>query len=271
MTKNAYSTSLLFDLKLFSRRNDELLKLLENHLFGQKNGSLGVKLPLILLTPNSEQVIIAQKDPQFQHYLQQADILIPDGIGLVFASKILSIFGKAEPLAENIPGVDVVAALLKMVQDHQSAAVNRVVVVGGRDYAAKSQSGDDLATFTYQGQTIYWLPAYQDISQPTPQEEAQLQADLKQLQPDLVFVAFGAPYQEQWLIEHHALLSKLKVELAMVVGGSFDFLLEKVPRAPRWVRGLGLEWLFRLINEPWRWRRQLKLLQFMKLVVKSIV
>lgn len=84
--------------------------------------------------------------------------------------------------------------------------------------------------------------------------------------PDLLFVALGAPKQEKWITQN---LPKLKVKVAMGVGGAFDYISGRVSRAPIGLRTLGLEWLFRLIVQPWRIKRQLKLLQYLWLLTRS--
>jgi N-acetylglucosaminyldiphosphoundecaprenol N-acetyl-beta-D-mannosaminyltransferase len=90
--------------------------------------------------------------------------------------------------------------------------------------------------------------------------------DLKDKKVDILFVAFGSPKQEIWLSEN---LKKLPVKVAMGVGGSFDFISGRVSRAPRILRALGLEWLFRLVIQPWRIKRQLSLLAFIFLIFKE--
>ena len=81
---------------------------------------------------------------------------------------------------------------------------------------------------------------------------------------DILFVAFGAPKQEKWIAEN---LEKIPVKVAMGVGGAFDYISGRVPRAPAWIRRLSLEWLFRLIIQPWRIKRQLKLLKYLWLIM----
>jgi N-acetylglucosaminyldiphosphoundecaprenol N-acetyl-beta-D-mannosaminyltransferase len=83
---------------------------------------------------------------------------------------------------------------------------------------------------------------------------------------DILFVAFGAPKQEFWINEN---LDKIPVKVAIGVGGAFDYISNKIPRAPTLVRNIGLEWLFRLAVQPWRLKRQLSLLQFVVLVLKE--
>lgn len=83
---------------------------------------------------------------------------------------------------------------------------------------------------------------------------------------DILFVAFGAPKQEFWISEY---LEKIPVKIAIGVGGAFDYISGKTPRAPLFLQNIGLEWLFRLIMQPWRIKRQLSLLQFIWLVIKE--
>ena len=89
---------------------------------------------------------------------------------------------------------------------------------------------------------------------------------LKSKKVDILFVAFGSPKQEIWIADN---LNKIPAKVVVGVGGSFDFISGKVPRAPKFVRNLGLEWLFRLIIQPWRIKRQLSLLEFIYLVIRE--
>ena len=213
-----------------------------------------------IFTPNPEQVVLAQENARFLTALHTADICIPDGSGVVLASRFLNIFGKARPLAERITGIDVMREVIELADDTQC------VVIGGFD------QGDLLEVRELQvGQKIVlWLPGYQDVKHPTEQEEARVRRFLTSKKPQVVFVAFGAPYQEYWVIQHQELLNSIGVKVVMVVGGSLDFLRGTLQRAPIWLQRLGLEWLYRLVQEPWRWKRQLKLISFVRLACKEL-
>jgi N-acetylglucosaminyldiphosphoundecaprenol N-acetyl-beta-D-mannosaminyltransferase len=87
---------------------------------------------------------------------------------------------------------------------------------------------------------------------PRPEDEPAIHERILAAKPDILLVAYGAPAQELWIARNQPLLG---VPAAIGVGGTFDYLAGHVPRAPRWMRRLGLEWLFRLIRQPWRWRR----------------
>ncbi len=251
MLKKTAITSHLFDLPLFSSGKKQLLMSFKNGVFSGKN-------PLIVYTPNPEQLIQTRESPQLLHYFSKANYLVPDGTGLVLATKFLSLRGKAIPVQEKIAGVDLVEDLLAWAKDESW----RVLIIGGREYS----QGE---TIEYAGQTLWWTPAYVDVTQPTSIEEQELADLIAKIKPEIIFVAFGAPWQEQWIAEHESLLEKHHVKIAMVVGGSFDYLLGKVQRAPSIVRGMGLEWLFRLVKQPWRWRRQLRLLTFIRLTLSE--
>jgi exopolysaccharide biosynthesis WecB/TagA/CpsF family protein len=119
--------------------------------------------------------------------------------------------------------------------------------------------------------SVYWLEAYQDAAKPTTAEEALIEKVLQVIKPRYVFVAFGAPAQENWLVTHKQQLVKHHVRVAMAVGGSFDILTGILSRAPSLFLKLNLEWLYRLIQEPWRWKRQLQLVSFIKLVIQSVL
>ncbi|PIR61525.1 MAG: hypothetical protein COU66_03270 [Candidatus Pacebacteria bacterium CG10_big_fil_rev_8_21_14_0_10_44_11] len=262
MEKSTYQTSKIFDLEVFSSPKQDLLSFLTSRL----DSNIG---PLLVMTPNPEQIIISRNNESFLHTLQSADVLIPDGIGLVVASKMLSLFGKIQPLQERITGREVTLDLLKLVAKDGLTSL----VLGGQGYASPSQVAPPEIAIPIGKQLsakVYWFEGYADIQHPTKTEEAAVLAVLKKLKPIFVFVAFGAPWQEVWLMSHKTELRAAGVKLAMAVGGAFDVLTAKIAPAPAVLEKLGLEWLYRLWQEPWRWRRQLKLLEFIKLVFQSI-
>lgn len=251
--KKTDGKELLFGLNLFSKQKTSLLKILQKWLKASNQLHL-------VMTPNPEQIIQSRGNSDFKQALQQADLLLPDGVGLVLAARFLAKFDKAQPIVARIAGVEVVADLLAMARQLDAA----VLVVGGRDYSPADY-------FAYKGLKVNWTPGFTNALQPTQKEQQQLQQLIRKLKPAVVFVALGAPTQELWLVENRDLLEKNGVRIAMAVGGSFDYLLGKVPRAPYWWRKLGLEWLFRLLVEPWRWKRQLRILVFLGLIISELI
>ena len=279
MAKKEDRSIRLFQLSLFGGRDYELLTLLNDQLAGHR--PMGKKT-LLVMTPNPEQVVLTRNNSAFLRDLQSADVLLPDGIGLIYASKILSRQNNGRSLPQRLPGRSVVAQLLQTCAQNQY----RVLVVGGRNLGEQlvfnhlgesdlyqlrsicpSYSGGTRNDQHLSSEQWYWAEGYTTVAAPTVAQEQNLRALIEQVMPDLVFVAFGAPYQEQWLVQHQAFLEENKVKLAMGVGGAFDVLTGALSAPPAWMEKVGLEWAFRLWQQPRRWRRQLALFQFVSLVL----
>lgn len=250
--RQAYPAVELFGLSFFGGGMDDLLQIITEHLSLEKN----VK-PLTIFTPNPEQIVLADHDHTFRQDLQWADLRIPDGGGLVTANRLR---GMVPFLFERIPGVEVVRQILALENVEQLP----ILVIGGREYNHKKVEGGwqvhEEGGLT--PKTIHWTSGYANVNAPTAEEELALEQKMKKLQPAIVFVAFGAPAQERFIHQHFDLFFNNKARLIMAVGGSFDSLTGKLKRAPAFVQQLGFEWLFRLIQEPSRWKRQLRLIEF---------
>ncbi|NCN87375.1 MAG: WecB/TagA/CpsF family glycosyltransferase [Candidatus Pacebacteria bacterium] len=237
----------------FSRGRVELLKNLKNSLSRLNNEND----TLLVFTPNPEQIMLAESDQEFNKFLLEADVLVPDGVGLTIAAQLLG-EDKNEQQIERIPGRLLVEDLIKISkEDHY-----KILIIGGRDY---SHTG----SVSINNFEMSWDSGYLDAFNPTEGEEVALQKRIEQEKPDIIFVAFGAPMQEKWLVKHKDFLSQNNVRLGMVVGGTFDYLLGFVPSPPSWVSKMGFEWLFRLVTQPWRFKRQLKLISFLGLVIEE--
>lgn len=266
MEKNTLPSVSLFDLEFFSGKKSDLIDSLKRHI--QEKKSL-----LTICTPNPEQIVQSACGTNLLRALQAADIRIPDGAGVILASRILSAFGKASStLPERITGVDVVQELLSTEAS--------VLVIGGRAYSSDrviTEKHLPLFHLTIPADPKcedgerYWIEGYADVRDQTSEESADIQSVIELLKPQVVCVAFGAPFQEEWLQKNRALLEKNNVSVAITVGGAFDFILGKVQRAPYSMQKLGLEWFFRLFQQPWRWKRQLRLMQFVRLVGKRLI
>lgn len=240
----------LFNLKIYAGSKSELTSELQTQI-------LGKNLKLVkVFTPNPEQIVQAQGNDQFLADLKKADYLLPDGIGLIKASQILRLFDRqTDSLAKNITGVAVVEEILAFAKQKKLPAL----IIGGRDYQKKLTSN------------LHWTEAYLRKEKILPEEEQRLLNLIKKLQPKIVFVALGAPAQERWVLAHEKFLKDNGVRIAMVTGGAFDFIFGKVKRAPREWREWGLEWLYRLIQQPWRAKRQLRLLKFISLTLRELL
>jgi N-acetylglucosaminyldiphosphoundecaprenol N-acetyl-beta-D-mannosaminyltransferase len=235
---------------IFGRGKGELLKILK------KSFSRG-KETILLFTPNPEQMVLAEEDQSFNQVLQRGDILIPDGVGLIIASKVLK-SNDNSVIEERIPGRVLVEDIIAIAKNDNL----KILLIGGKAY---SQTGVVIVN----GVEIDWTSGYLDAFNPTEGEEVALQERIAQVEPDIIFVAFGAPMQEKWLVKHEVLLNQHGVKLGMAVGGTFDYLLKFVPSPPLIISKMGLEWLFRLVTQPWRYKRQLKLISFLGLVLEE--
>jgi len=186
-----------------------------------------------ITTPNPEFLVKAQKDKEFKKILNNADLSIPDGVGLVFASLLSN-----EKIKERIAGVDLMKAICK-----KAAKKSWPIFLFGAGPGVAEKAGEKLRR-KYKG------------------------LEISENNPAIFFVALGAPKQEKWIDEN---LKKMpNVKLAVGVGGSFDFISGNIKRAPQFIRLLGLEWLWRLILQPWRIKRILNaVIIFPWLVLKS--
>jgi N-acetylglucosaminyldiphosphoundecaprenol N-acetyl-beta-D-mannosaminyltransferase len=193
-----------------------------------------------IVTPNPEMVTYAATHPDFKTILNKAEIALPDGVGLLIAGQLLG-----KPLQQRITGVDCMQNLCK----ESVRKTVRIGLLGGKSGVAEKAA--DRLRKMYPGITIVFAAAEWEDNVPTI---------------DLLFVALGHPKQEQWMSEN---LAHIPVTVAMGVGGAFDYLSGDVIRAPQFVRMVGLEWLFRLIRQPWRLKRQVALLKFGLLVMKE--
>lgn len=214
-----------------------------------------------VVTPNPEFFVFARHNPWFEAILKKADLAIPDGIGLVWASRFLG-----QPIKERISGTDLMEKLCRKAAKKkwsvyllggEAGVAKKTLVVLKKRYPGLqgwAESGPELELVT------------DHLSPITEKKIAKIIQEINTKEPDLLFVAFGMGKQEKFITDNWG---KLKVTLAMGVGGAFDYLSGQVPRAPEWVRKAGLEWLFRLFRQPWRWKRQLRLIEFVWLVLKQ--
>jgi N-acetylglucosaminyldiphosphoundecaprenol N-acetyl-beta-D-mannosaminyltransferase len=195
-------------------------------------------------TVNPEFVMLAQRDPEFMQVLHQADLCLPDGIGLLWAARRIG-----RPLPERVTGSDSVPRIAERAA-HEGW---RLYLLGGEEGVAEEAAR--ILGERYPGLQIVGTYA----GSPAPEEEGEIVARVNASDADILFVAYGAPRQDKWIARNR---DRLRVGVAMGVGGSLDFVTGAQTRAPRWMRRLGLEWLDRLIRQPWRWRRQLALPRF---------
>jgi N-acetylglucosaminyldiphosphoundecaprenol N-acetyl-beta-D-mannosaminyltransferase len=201
--------------------------------------------PHQVVTCNTEFVMLAREDVEFSGIINQASLSIPDGIGLVWASHILGY-----PIRQQVTGTDLVYCIM----DIAAKEGYRVFLLGAAEGVA--QRAAEYLRGQYPGLQI--AGTYSGFPYPR-YDEATLSIIRAAGKIDILLVAYGAPAQDKWIARNQA---QLGIPVAIGVGGVFDFISGRVRRAPAWMRQLGLEWLFRLMVQPWRWRRQLALPRF---------
>ena len=206
---------------------------------------------------NPENLVIAQDNLEFKKVIKTAQIKIIDGVGIVLAAQLLKI-----KVGERYPGVELMSDLIKLASKMRLT----VFFIGGKGNLAVNLA--DCYQKKYPEAKFFGLEGIVDIKNPKKEEEKKIFSIVQLFKPHLVFVAFGSPYQELWIARHKDKFSNCVV---MGVGGAFDFLANKVARAPTFLQKIGLEWFFRLLIQPWRWRRQLRLIKFCWLVTKEFL
>lgn len=198
-----------------------------------------------VVTPNPEIVMAARHDRGYRAILNGADLAIPDGIGLILAARLAG-----RRLRAHVRGSDLVERLAA----RSGAAGWRWFLLGAEDGVA-AEAASRLAAQNPGLVITGAMPG-----SPDPADDLEMRRIIANAAPvHVLLVAYGAPLQERWIARNQAALD---VPIQMGVGGAFNFIAGRSPRAPSWVRRLELEWAYRLATEPWRWRRQLALPRF---------
>jgi N-acetylglucosaminyldiphosphoundecaprenol N-acetyl-beta-D-mannosaminyltransferase len=218
-----------------------LLDNYENWLGSRLRQSRGTHV----VTLNSEMAIQAERNEALACAIEKAELVIPDGAGVIF---YLWLHGRRQ---RRCPGIELAESAL------QQAA----------------ELGESCPVFFYGGApeitpkaAKIWQERYPNLAIAgiwngylSPEAQHELKATLEQQQPKLILVGLGVPRQESWIVQHRHLCPNA---VWIGVGGSFDIWAGVKERAPVWLRNNNLEWLYRLYQEPWRWRRMLALPQF---------
>jgi N-acetylglucosaminyldiphosphoundecaprenol N-acetyl-beta-D-mannosaminyltransferase len=179
--------------------------------------------------------------------LNSADLSVADGVGLILAARWLG-----RPVPERVTGSDGIYRL----SAHCARQGYKPFFLGAAPGVAQAVA--EQLTTEYPGLQV----AGTHSGSPRAEDEGAIAARVRDASPDILFVAYGVPAEEMWIARNRGLLG---VPVMIGVGGAFDFVAGITQRAPVWVRRLGLEWLYRLLREPWRWRRQLALPRFLVL------
>ena len=209
--------------------------------------------PHHIVTLNAEMLVAAHDDPLFRDILNAAALNLADSVGIMLAARLLG-----HRLQERVTGSDGIYRLAA----HSAQRGYRIFLLGAAPGVAGAVA--ERLTAAYPGLQVAGTYA----GSPRPEEEEDIIERVRTAAPDLLLVAYGVPAEEKWIARNR---SRLGAPVMIGVGGAFDFVAGVAKRAPPWMRRWGLEWLYRLIQEPWRWRRQLALPRFAVLVLKQKV
>ena len=192
-----------------------------------------------VVTPNPEFLLAAEKDPEFRRVLNAADLVLPDGIGVVYSAKILG-----TPLKERVPGIEFAEAMLSALNDMGG----RLYLLGAKPGVAEEAGRRICARYP----ALVLCGTHDGYFK----DEQAILPEIAAAKPDLLFVCLGAPKQEKWMARwgRHT-----GAKLAIGLGGCLDVFAGNVQRAPERWQKLGLEWAYRLKKEPKRIGRMAKL------------
>lgn len=208
---------------------------------------LHVNEKTFIVTANPEIVMETRRNKKYKSIVQSADYVVPDGIGVILAAK-----HKREPLKERIAGFDVMKDMLQLANESGASCFFL-----GSSEEANAEAVKNIRK-QYPGLKVAGCHhGYFDLNDQAIGELVQ------KAEPDFIFVALGFPKQEEWIEQNYYRFSK---GIFMGVGGSLDVFAGKVKRAPDFWIKLNVEWLYRIVKQPFRWKRILPVFKFMWLV-----
>lgn len=199
---------------------------------------------------NPEMVMIAKRNSNFKITLNNSHLSLPDGVGIILASRILG-----NKIKERLAGVDAFNKIIEFANDRGL----KTFLLGAAPGVAEIARDNLIKKFPQ----LQIVGTY--AGSPREEEEIKIRTLINESGAEVLFVAYGAPKQELWIDRN---VKDLNLKIVMSVGGTFDFIAETVKRAPMWIQKIGLEWFFRLLKEPWRWRRMLALPRFLIAIIK---
>jgi len=242
----------LFQVGIDQVDNQKTIQKIEEFIFSKK--------PHQIVTPDTLAVLRARKDLEYHAILESANLITPDGAGILWAATTLN-----HPLPERVTGIDIIHNICQL-----SAKKGHSLYLLGSYPGVAGEAALNL-TKKYPGIKIagshhgyFNCKDVKNGNNDKNKEEEEIIAEIKEKRPDILLVGMGVPKQEKWINKN---LNRLDVPVCMGVGGSFDVLSGRIPRAPLWMQRHGMEWIYRSIKQPNRAFRTLALFYFIWLVL----
>ena len=221
----------ILSVKICSSKKEEILRSLDKRI---KKG-----IPTVIFTPNTKMLLQANASPAFLKILNSSSLNIPDGSGILIASRMLG-----GNIKQRITGIDFAASLLSLAEKRGY----RVFLLGSERGVAKKAKKNLKISFP----KLKICGAHHGYFKKSGKENEKLLKKIRSAHPDILFVCLGSPTQEKWIAKNARQISSLKLSIGL--GGSLDVWARKVSRAPKLIQIAGLEWLWRTIKEPKRAR-----------------
>ncbi len=234
----------IFGVRIDNISMDDAVKVLEDYLKGDRLNTI--------YTPNTEIVMKAKEDENIRGIINSGDLVTPDGIGLIYGSRI-----RKKPLKERVTGFDLSINLLEMANENGYS----LFLLGGKDGVAK-KAGENIKKDYPNIRIVGYHHGYFEGSHRgvyDSQEERTIIHSINKVEPDIIFVGLGFPGQEIWIYNNR---DRLRSKVIIGNGGTLDILAGNMKRAPEIFQRLGLEWFYRLLREPSRIKRQIALPKF---------
>lgn len=205
-----------------------------------------------VITPNTEIVMAAKDHENIRNIVNSADLVIPDGIGLIYGSKI-----RKKPLKERVTGFDLSMELLKIAEEDGYS----LYLLGGKPGISEKAAKNIKIKFPALNIKGYHHGYFKGthLGMPGHEEEKKVIEEINKLKPDVIFLGLGFPKQELWIEENK---DKINSRIIIGNGGVMDILSGNSKRAPKIFIKLNLEWLYRLLSEPSRIKRQMAIPKF---------
>ncbi len=235
------------------KRVDKSIEIFDVPLFGTHKNQVLTKIGLQrkemlhVATVNSEYIMEARVNKHFKNILSQC-LTVADGYGVVWAVRILQ-----DRRIERVTGVELVEAIL----ERAGKRGEKVFLLGAAEGVAERAA--TAMKDKYKGIEIAWYSGARTVRVERSEEASMTIAKINGFEPDYLLVAYGSPWQDIWIEENRPYL---RARVAIGIGGVLDEWAGEVKPCPDWIDKLGMKWLWRVVHEPWRWKRILKVWQF---------